>query len=86
MFRGDATLHNPEDLFLAALSGCQARSGMPLNLIQQQLGHANISQTMRYARFNPDYGTTVGASTAWARAWGPLQGTNQGTEHTLEAE
>jgi organic hydroperoxide reductase OsmC/OhrA len=22
MFRGDATLHNPEDLFLTALSGC----------------------------------------------------------------
>ena len=32
-----------------------ARVGMPLNLIQQQLGHANISQTMRYACFHPDY-------------------------------
>jgi hypothetical protein len=28
---------------------------MPLHLLQQQLGHANISQTMRYARFHPDY-------------------------------
>jgi len=33
-----------------------AKSGMPLNLIQQQLGHANISQTMRYAQFHADYG------------------------------
>lgn len=32
-----------------------ARSGMPLNLVQQQLGHANISQTMRYAQFHPEY-------------------------------
>jgi integrase len=32
-----------------------ARAGMPLNLIQQQLGYASISQTMRYARFHPDY-------------------------------
>lgn len=33
-----------------------ARAGMPLNLIQQQLGHANITQTMRYACFHPEYG------------------------------
>lgn len=33
-----------------------ARAGMPLNLLQQQLGHANIDQTMKYARFHPDYG------------------------------
>lgn len=32
-----------------------ARSGMPLNLVQQQLGHANISQTMQYAQFHPEY-------------------------------
>jgi hypothetical protein len=29
---------------------------MPLHLLQQQLGHANVEQTMRYARFHPDYG------------------------------
>jgi len=28
---------------------------MPLHLLQQQLGHANINQTMPYARFHPDY-------------------------------
>lgn len=33
-----------------------ARAGMPLHLLQQQLGHANIDMTMRYARFHPDYG------------------------------
>lgn len=33
-----------------------ARAGMPLHLLQQQLGHANVEQTMRYARFHPDYG------------------------------
>lgn len=33
-----------------------ARAGMPFHLLQQQLGHANIDQTMRYARFHPDYG------------------------------
>jgi hypothetical protein len=29
---------------------------MPLNLLQQQLGHARVEQTMQYARFHPDYG------------------------------
>ena len=33
-----------------------ARAGMPLNLIAQQLGHATITQVMRYARFHPEYG------------------------------
>jgi len=28
---------------------------MPLNLLQQQLGHKHISMTMKYARFHPDY-------------------------------
>ena len=32
-----------------------ARAGMPLNLLQQQLGHATIAMTMRYASFHPDY-------------------------------
>lgn len=32
-----------------------ARAGLPLNLLQQQLGHATIAQTMKYARFHPDY-------------------------------
>lgn len=33
-----------------------ARAGMPLHLLQQQLGHSTIAMTMRYARFHPDYG------------------------------
>ncbi len=32
-----------------------AKAGMPFHLLQQQLGHANITQTMEYARFNPDF-------------------------------
>lgn len=33
-----------------------ARAGMPLNLLQEQLGHTRIDMTMRYARFHPAYG------------------------------
>lgn len=29
---------------------------MPLHRLQQQLGHSNVEQTMRYAKFNPEYG------------------------------
>ncbi len=32
------------------------RAGMPLDLIQKQLGHSDIRQTMVYAQFNPEYG------------------------------
>ena len=32
-----------------------ARSGMPLNLLQNQLGHATIAMTMKYATFHPNY-------------------------------
>ena len=30
--------------------------GMPLNLLQRQLGHKDIQQTMQYAEFQPQYG------------------------------
>jgi hypothetical protein len=33
-----------------------ARAGVPLDLIQKQLGHGRITQTMVYARFHPNYG------------------------------
>lgn len=33
-----------------------AKTGMPLHLLQQQLGHATIEMTTRYTRFHPDYG------------------------------
>jgi len=32
-----------------------AKAGMPLNLLQTQLGHKHISMTMKYAAFHPDY-------------------------------
>jgi integrase len=32
-----------------------ARAGMPLHLLQQQLGHTRIEMTMRYAQFHPQY-------------------------------
>jgi integrase len=32
-----------------------ARAGMPLHLLQKQLGHKHISTTMRYAEFHPEY-------------------------------
>lgn len=32
-----------------------ARAGMPLQLLQRQLGHKHISMTMRYAAYHPDY-------------------------------
>jgi integrase len=37
-----------------------AKAGMPLNLLQQQLGHARIDMTMRYARFHPEYSDVGG--------------------------
>ena len=33
-----------------------ARAGMPLNLLQRQLDHKDITQTMQYAEFHPQYG------------------------------
>jgi integrase len=33
-----------------------AREGMPIPLIQQQLGHVRIETTMIYAKFHPAYG------------------------------
>jgi integrase len=32
-----------------------ARAGMPLDLLQRQLGRKHITMTMRYAEFHPDY-------------------------------
>ena len=52
-----------------------AKAGMPLHLLQQQLGHASSTQTMEYARFNPDYTDvaryfeTVAANLKAAEVW-----------------
>ena len=37
-----------------------ARAGIPLQLLQQQLGHKHIEMTMKYARFHPDYSDVAG--------------------------
>ena len=50
------TIHDHRHTFAVRL----ARAGMPLNLIQSQLGHATIAQVMKYATFNPDYGDVRG--------------------------
>lgn len=47
----DYTIHDHRHTAAVAL----ARAGMPLHLLQRQLGHASIDQTMKYARFHPDY-------------------------------
>jgi len=52
-----------------------ARAGMPLNLIQQQLGHARIDQTMRYAKFHPDYSDMGPYFDRMGQAWGTVWGT-----------
>ncbi|MDP2959264.1 MAG: site-specific integrase [Longimicrobiales bacterium] len=47
----DYTIHDHRHTAAVSL----ARAGMPLGLLQQQLGHANVAMTMKYATFNPDY-------------------------------
>ncbi len=47
----DYTIHDHKHTAAVAL----ARAGMPLNLLQRQLGHKHITMTMRYAQFHPDY-------------------------------
>lgn len=50
--RPDYTIHDHRHTAAVQL----AKSGLPLNLLQKQLGHSDISQTMRYAEFHPSYG------------------------------
>jgi integrase len=47
----DYTLHDHRHT--AAVSLC--RAGLPLNMIQQQLGHKSLKMTERYAKFNTSY-------------------------------
>lgn len=60
-----------------------ARAGMPLHLLQQQLGHSTIQMTMRYARFHPEYGD-VGKY--FERAADGLRGGSQGPVRGSPAE
>lgn len=48
---GGYTIHDHRHTAAVAL----ARAGMPLPLLQKQLGHRNVQTTMKYAGFNPDY-------------------------------
>ena len=49
--RMDYTIHRHRDSFSVSM----ARAGMPLGVLQHQLGHGTIQQTMKYARFHPEY-------------------------------
>jgi integrase len=48
---GDYTIHDHRHTAAVHL----ALAGIPLGVLQQQLGHARIEMTMRYARFHPEY-------------------------------
>jgi integrase len=48
----DYTIHDHRHTFAVQ----HAKAGMPLHLLQQQLGHKHISTTMRYAKYHPEYG------------------------------
>jgi hypothetical protein len=37
-----------------------AKAGMPLHLLQRQLGHKHITMTMRHAAFHPNYNDVAG--------------------------
>ena len=45
------TIHDHRHTAAVAL----ARAGMPLHLLQKQLGHKHIEMTMKYAEFHPSY-------------------------------
>lgn len=47
----DYVLHDHRHTFAVMA----AKNGMPLHLLQKQLGHSDIQQTMKYADFHPDY-------------------------------
>jgi len=52
---GGYTIHDHKHTAAVAL----ARAGMPLPILQRQLGHKNIAMTMKYAAFHPDYSDAV---------------------------
>ena len=45
------TIHDDRHTTAVAL----ARAGIPLHILQRQLGHKHIEMTMKYATFHPDY-------------------------------
>lgn len=48
-----------------------ARAGMPLHLIQGQLGHKHIAETMKYAAHHPAYNDVASYFREVGRAWAP---------------
>ena len=61
-----------------------ARAGMPLHLLQQQLGHKHIEMTMKYSRFHPDYSDVAEYFQAVGERLGLGTGNNPGNTPTPE--
>lgn len=83
--RPDYTVHDHRHTAAVQL----AKSGLPLNLLQRQLGHGDISQTMRYARFHPDYGDVAPFFERMGRRLGLTansRGTSGDTEDSVSRE
>ena len=53
-------------------------AGMPLNIVQQQLGYKTIAMTMRYARFNTDYSDAAPYLDRVAESYGLAPGDSSG--------
>lgn len=58
------------------------RVGIPLHLLQQQLGNARIDMTMRHARFHPDYGDVKAYFERVAEGLGLEESAPQNTPHS----
>jgi len=59
-----------------------ARSGLPLDMLQKQLGHKHIQQTMKYAAFHPEYNDVGRFFDVVAERLGVGQGASQGAPGT----
>ena len=60
------------------------RVGMPLPILQRQLGHKHIATTMKYAAFHPDYNDVRIYFDRVEANFGLIRGTTSGT--TPESE
>lgn len=86
--RADCTPHDHRHT--AAVHLAPAR--MPLYPLQQQLGHTNIEQTMKYARFHPGYGDVgpyferMGETLGLTEGPGDKSGNTEGSESREGAE
>ncbi|MFH1764905.1 MAG: site-specific integrase [Gemmatimonadota bacterium] len=62
------------------------KAGIPLNLLQQQLGHKHITMTMKYARFHPAYADVGGYFDAVGKTLGLGTGNKTGNTPNQEAQ